>query len=454
MGLFSANLLAELAKGLTGTPPETYPMLKLQAPGQTFRWTSKGYDSLTHGTVQERVLDWGGEFGPEVNLASESVDSWEMRVVVADMGESEAERRQFAREFAKYRGSLRRSPATLYPFLSPNVADVDQFSIPLLVASANQAAPMIFEVTLKPDDTIFQQGVLQKVPLALYFPDANPDDVGGYAPIVYGEHDSNGVGGKGMTRCLHMDTVGHRYLISLGYIKTLAAVYKDGTLVASANYTFSKVIIRGTQFSLVDFTADQNGSEITVDCDGLTENGDGTGALISNPVDIWRHAMVQLGYNDWRQGTFFANSTAPIDMTSIDAAADYLDRASRYKGSFYIPSTPQMKLREFTDLFLRNHPLFGYWSPAVKLSLGFIDENPPATIYPTGSAFIEGDVDEEDGFASSPESSDLITKELNVQYIKNENTGEYGATLKVADLSIDDEVSEELQLDWARRAVV
>lgn len=453
MGLFSANLLAELAKGLTGTPPETYPLLKLQAPGQTFLWTSKGFGSLTHGVAQERVLDWGGEFGPDIDPTSDSMASWDLTLTIADMGETAAERRQFAREFAKYRSSLRRSVATLYPFMSPNVADADTLAIPLLFVSADQVAPMTWAITLKPDDTIMQNGVMPKVPLAAYFPNVHGSAAGHYAPIVYGVHDSQAANGKGFIPCPYVDTVGFRYMLSQGRISALRSIYKNGALV-SAGVSLSIVTIKGTVFSLADFTTDQGDAEITADVDGLTVNADGTGGLITNPVRQWTHAIVNYGYNDHRQGAYFANSTAPLDTTALDAAATFLDAIGPYEGSFYISGTEQQKLIDFTNKFLADHPLFGYWTPLSKIALGFIDHRPPATIYPTGASFVEADVDEEgDVGISVSYNADFVERENNVQYIRSESTGEYHASLKVADLSVQDDVSVSLQLDWAARRI-
>src|SRR5439155_1080612 len=80
-----------------------------------------------------------------------------------------------------------------------------------------------------------------------------------YAPIIYGVHNSNGSGGKGFVPCYLVDSTSFKYLVALGHLNTVTAVYENGTLVGSGSYTVGYETVKGALFTKITFTSGRNG---------------------------------------------------------------------------------------------------------------------------------------------------------------------------------------------------
>lgn len=455
MGRLSANAKLALGKGYTkGGTDEPYLVLELVLPSGTRRYGVDGVSSDARGGIEPRIQSWG-----TLRLAIDSLTHGLAEATcqpeLDDSDEVPALRRLFARELAKYPNQHRRSAATIR-LVSPDIPDADTFVVFTgILDGADQVAPMRWRLRLRTDDgplrsTAGKTGAIPRVPLARYFDAIDATVSGFYAPIIYGVHNSNGSSGKGFVPCHLVDSVNFKYVIALGWLNTVSAVYEDGALLASSLYTVGHETFKGALFTTLTFTGAHTGT-ITADVEGLTASSDGTGGLITDPGLIIKHLIVTFGYNDWRSGVYPGDGTAPIDATSFTTVGTFLTTMG-YEGSFYLDGAQQTTLLDVFNKWLADHGAYAWWTNLGKLTIKILDHRPPTTIYPTDPV-LEGDVDELGGF-QAPYSTDQIEREISVQYLRGAVDQKTYQTLKVADLSVTERVSTALQLEWAKASLL
>lgn len=456
MGRLSATAKAAFAKGYTkGGADEPYLVLELALPGETWRLGIQGVSSDARGGIEPRIVQWG-TLAPSIDLLTYGLVETEAAPEFDDADENPALRRRFARMMAKYPNQIRRSAATIR-VISPDIPDVDSFvAFTGILDGADQIAPMRWRLRLRNDDgplrsTAGKTGAVPRVPLARYFDGIDASASGGYAPIIYGVHSSSGSGGKGFVPCLLVDSANAKYLVSLGHIKTVTAVFEDGVLVPAGNYTITFETVKGALFTFIDFTTNRKGV-ITADVEGLTVNADGTGALITDPGAAMLHILVNFGFGDWRGGSaYLANGSAPIDATSFTNVGAYLTTMG-YEASFYLDGEQQTTILQVFSKWLFDHALYAQWTNLGKLMVKFLDYRPPTTIYPT-DPIIEGDVDELGAF-QTPFDTSAIERELTVNYLLGDVESKRYQTLKVSDLSVAERITASIDLDWVRASLL
>src|SRR5574341_1554011 len=135
-------------------------------------------------------------------------------------------------------------------------------------------------------------------------------------PLIYGKHSSQGNTAKGAVPLVALDAEGLKYLVAWGRMKAVDPVYSDGVLkTLGADYSLSfPVSNSGRTYTRVTFVAAQGTKAITADMEGYESVGDGSGALVENPVEEFKHLLVNWIFNDYKSGTWFADSTAPVDV--------------------------------------------------------------------------------------------------------------------------------------------
>lgn len=391
-----------------------------------------------------------------IDLFTYALSESELSPELDDADEVPALRRQFAREVAKYPNQLRRSAATIR-LVSPDFADADSFVVFTgILDGVSQVAPMRWRLLLRPDDgplrsTGSDTGGIPKVQLARYFTQMDPDVQDYFAPIIYGVHSSIGSGDRGFVPCLLVDTLLAKYVVSLGHIKSVTAVYVDGTLISGGAYTVTFETVKGALFTIVDFTSPQTG-EVTADVEGLTDNPDGTGTLLTDPALIIKHLLVNFGFGDWRSGSaWLADGTAPVDATAFTTVGTYLTTLG-YECSLYVSGDAQAGLLDVFNKWLVYHAAYAWWTNLGKLTVGVLDHRPPATIYPSDPV-IEGDSDELGAFAT-PFDSQGIQREISIKYLRGAVDGKLYQTYKVVDLSVSEPVGSSLSIEMAKASVL
>ena len=432
---------------------EAYPVLELALPSGTRRYGTKGVSSDARGGIEPRIAQWG-VLHDGIDPFTYSLTESELTPELDDADEDPALRRLFAREAAKYPNQLRGSAATIR-LISPNWSDADSYvAFTGILDGADQIAPMRWRLRLRPDDgplrsTGSDTGGLPKVQLSRYFTAMDPAVQDHYAPIVYGVHNSSGCRG-GFVPGLLVDTANAKYLLSLGHLKSVSAVYVDETVVAASTYTVTYEVVKGALFTFIDFTSPQTG-EVTADVEGLTDATDGTGTLFTDPAKIIKHVLVNFGFGNWRNGSsWLADSTAPIDATSFDTVGTFLTTLG-HEGSLYLAGDSQVTLLDLFNKFLEDHAAYAWWSNLGKLTVSFLDHRAPFSPYPA-TPLIESDLDDLGGFQTTFDPQG-IQRALDIRYLRAAADGQAYQSLLVSDLSVSEDVTRGLSLEWAKASL-
>lgn len=205
---------------------------------------------------------------------------------------------------------------------------------------------------------------------------AAPNEVQGlYLPVVLGIHDSQALSGAGMvpTVCIAQDaTYGYRYAVTIGQARSVPRVYKNGNLqTLTTHYTVAYPIIGGIQLTTVDFVSATLATDtVTCDVEGLTTDGAAASPCILNPAEQMKWVLVNLVWNDWRTGAYFADATAPIDSAAWARAATYM-QAFRDEGSMRLGGTRDTeRAQDIFGKWLKSEPLVrGAWNLGGQLAV-------------------------------------------------------------------------------------
>jgi len=116
------------------------------------------------------------------------------------------------------------------------------------------------------------------------FPNMPTSSRGAFAQIIFGIVSSEGFGGQGAIRLIHVDTLSHRYLVARHPIESVVLWRKaidqhEYSVVDESEYTLLDpipMIINGVEWemSFVEFGSDQNGADISADVHGNNLYGD------------------------------------------------------------------------------------------------------------------------------------------------------------------------------------
>lgn len=448
--LFTEAFRRETEKGLSTVGPSSiHNALEVDLPSGTVLWGA-GVSSSAKGMFQANVVQggWSGiEFGVQLEGSEIGAPTLEVKIFDADQ--------TFKREVAKHGRTIRGSAARLWR-VSPSVPDPDAFPrVVLQLDDFAEPEPLFFVVRFRPDDLPIRPdgGVGIGIPIIQAdFPAAHKDALGQFIGPVYGIHDSNGAGNVGFVPTLCVDTVQRRYAWSLGAGKEVRNLYVDEELANTADWTASYLTVNGKLFSIVTVAADLGDSVVTLDAEGLTDEPDGTGDLITNRVEIFKHIAANRLWNNWTSGPYYAESTTPLGLATLAQLAQLLDDIAD-EGSF-IPGFGTENLAG--DVFLRGFlESFGrtvkaWWNNIGQLDFGILDHRP--TSYQDEQLFWEEDM--RGGPPAIAWPVDNITREIVTQYVFDEAAGQYRQTLGVSDLSVRESVSLQRTNPWGARWIV
>ena len=445
-GLFSGPFREETEKGLGGRhgagTPEIFVAFDLVLPGGTKKYSNVGVSSAVRGKYDARVESFG-TIPREVSELDNQLSPIEMNVTILDTD------RDFAMEVGSYRGSIRGSRATIR-IVSPNVSDGDSFlAFDGVLDSYTQPEPMKWELKLIADDRPLRLGKVPKTAITQAdWPAAHGDAIGQYLGPIYGVHNSNGTGNAGSVPALYVDTVDHTYAWMLG-AGTATTVYSAGVGMLTTSYTSTTTTINGKLWSIVTFTSDQGDNEITLDVEGLTDQPDGTGTLITNPVEQLKHFLVNFVWNDWRSGAYYEESTAPLAVESFNRTAELLN-AFGHRGSKRYAGTEQLNALDALNEWLDSHEIKAFWTNQCKLAVRPIDHRTQRLYFDTqvlkGSELALS-------FSRIFDPTNIVQK-VSTQYIYNEAAAKYSQTLEVSDLSVNEDVTVSRALPWSEAEVI
>lgn len=363
----SATLLTAMRQ------PGAMPLwvLELGTGSSKLRFASHYYASTTDGLYHGKVIGWGG-WSRALADRSYSLETVSTTVTVADTD------KVIAALVAGGSGSssVARGAAAVIKRGDPTVATASWYTAFSGVVDARRLQePDVWELTLRPDDLSLRRPVPRLWRIAIAdWPGAPAASIGLLAPIIYGRHDSASLGAAGQVPLIRVG-VGV-YLAGAGILASVDRVYVDGDLQSSSDWTESNPRANGRDYTVVTFTTDPgDDAQITADLQGLTDDGDGSGSLITDPVDQLSNLLSNFVLADWQHGDWNSASSYQIDTASFTAAQTWVSHRG-WAGSRRIADTT-------TGVALLNEwcaswGIYSYWSDAGKIALALDDHEDAA----------------------------------------------------------------------------
>ncbi len=402
--------------------------------GTVLRSSSAGYSSLSRGHYAARVLGWGGW---EVGISQDGVAAPQTTVDLADVDGALA-----ALLAGEYEDEIEEGCESRIIVTAPGL---DDWLIAFAgLATGEQSGPGEIRWTIRVDDLALQ-GVAPRGTwgVGAAWPLAEADARARIAPIVYGEHDGSSAGlGRGQVPTLVLDTVQDIRLVAAGAAVDIVRVWDDDGQVSGSNYTAATTARKGRSWTTITFSAAPTGT-VTVDVQGIEDDGDGGGALLTNAAEQLAHLLSSFYFAD-AAGTAWQPTSARIDSASLAAIATWLDGRTYDGAVAYYQGEARSGydvLREWQESL----GVYAWWSGAGQITFGVrpLDGDPYETEH-----VLRWQSDDLDGrWAPRPERRD-VTPGLSVRH-QPSASGDYLASLEVRDPEATREGSASLDMPWS-----
>lgn len=426
MGLLSANLKAKLAAGNA----DLYWAVVLSLPSSTRRHSDHAVASATGGLYTGLVLGWT-PFKRGCPDSHGHLEITDATVTIDDTDRSLA-----AMANGALANSIRGSVATVY-LAERTLASSDWFSVLVgrVAAPPDWPSPNQAELRLVVNDLPLRAKVPALMTRGLWQYADDTGVIGSPAPEVYGRHDSRGQGDGGMVPTLLVDTTTNLYLVQRLYSLAIDQVYDDGLPIYSG-YTLERVSKRGQVYTCLQFSATPAGA-ITVDMRGIEDVGNGTGALISNPVLVLQHWLTEIGMT--------------CDAALFTTAAAWATKHGKYC-SFRL-SEQRVAMDVLNDMADSMGALV-FFTNTGKIGIAF-DAHDDASSYPGASSLIYkgGGLDDVNPIRLTREY-DQIVDSITGRYSLNSVAGDYTQTLTVRDNALSENADEDYPMPASWAAVV
>jgi hypothetical protein len=227
-------------------------------------------------------------------------------------------------------------------------------------------------------------------------------------------------------------------------------VYKDGVAVTTG-YTVSWPIINSYQWTVITFTATQGTAKITCDITGITDQGAGGGNVLRAPADLLQWLLVNQVFGEWRSGAYLDPATAPVApyyFAELAAAqAQQSHDGSGFYGGSQEPTTGKTLISEFG----KSNEARAFWTLDGRIAVRSLRLRAP-NVYAAEWAELLTQHVLGDEVAFAVESSDLVRK-LTAQYLPSAADGKFMASLIVFEPSVEEDLSDELELSWSAARV-
>lgn len=422
-------------------------LLTVAFPSGTKRYGWPGYASPTNGLYDARLLGVppvarrAGEFG-------HSMEGLEFDVQVEDVDGTIS-----AIVKGAYANALWGQVAVTLQVGEPSVAVgswLTEFSGYLV--GARMPRPRVWALTVRASDAgINSTQVPRILTNAQDFGSCPADNLAKVVPLLYGVHDSDGIGGEGALGLMRVgaDTSAYRYLICLGRAKSLQRVFVGG-VVQTSGYSLEYIERNGRVFSVVKFTSDPGvDAVVTADATGYEATGDGTGATITGAAACLQHLLANFVFaNHQGKANWNSASSYAIDTTKFTAADTFLTARAQTPGRVIKEQTTGLALvQEWCETF----ELYPFWTADGKVAVAALAD-------PGGFAYLsdpwirwEQDCAGED-FALTYEDNG-IEDALEVSYAYQGVDGAYHQTLTLHDTVAMAGVQGSLGMRWSAHSV-
>lgn len=337
----------------------------------------------------------------------------------------------------------------------PSVAEADWFTFFRGVVDGWLSQSGVVSLSCRTDETALR-GFCPKVSLvAGSVPGLVEQSRGIYAPIIYGLHDDQSLGGKGAVKCIPVDattssTANKMWVVGLGVLGDVPRVYKNGTLkTVTTHYTVDTKVWGGASYTVITMVeASVVGDEITCDVEGLTDAGDGSGGVITSAPLQLKHFLTNFVWGDWRTGSWLSESLAPVDTSSFATADVFLSKFGS-EGSLYVGgTTEQTRCSEVLNGWLGSQPMVrARWGAEGKLGLRVIDHASAAYI---STPWVQPERDELEAMQYESETGQLVSR-VSLSYLPGQRAGKLWQSLELQDLGLwqTEKVTEQLRLDYS-----
>ena len=426
-----ADLLAELQR----RPSRCFCVFELDIGGTTRRYAPMWAASAS-GIYKGRVLE-AGSISRSVSDSGYSLQRDNASVTISDENR-ELEGYIFSAGIKSITGTAAR-----IKIVSTAVASSKWFTLFSGVIE-DFSYPSIgrWNFTLKRNDYPLFGNV--KIPYIQSYdwPNAPEASLGLPGQVVYGVHDSTGTNATGMVPTTYVDGSGFRYLISVGAISSLDAVYVDGTESASSNWALDdNVFVNGVQYSVVDFTGDQgDDAVVTVDCAGVLSGS-------TNPASQLEHVLTNLVFGSWN-GADLTPSSFQIDTTYFDEAETFLSDKQLRGGRVITSDSTALSVLEEWCQQVR---IKAFWTYGGKIAVR-PDDHTLTAVY-TVAAHFRQELSPEPEFLSVSYNSRRLLSEVRTQYLYDHAGGQFQRQLTVVNPDAVVDAPASLNLNWRESAL-
>jgi hypothetical protein len=439
VGNLTSAALTEVSK----KDPSVYKVLEIDLPdGTTVRYSRAGggrVNSVSLGPADPKVTRWGtltrsiGDFSGSLPAVTGSIE--------LDDGDSAWQ--QIVNRFGT---ALKWAPVRIKQ-LSPNYSASD---ITTLFSGILEDWPKpkrkTYQLSYRCND-LWLRATIGRVPFRQDdFPAINTELLAALLPIVYGIHDSTGMPHFGAVPLYEIDTGSREYIAGHGSLEDIVRIYRDpeaGALAAS--FTETREVRNGRLYLVASSvtTTPAEGTQLTADVEGYSDQIDGSGTVITNPIDMLKHILVNWAYGSGYQSGAWGTVTssgAPIDETYFTAAAAYATLKNMLASRVYAEKiTVEEVIREFCVTF----GMRVFWRMNGKLAI-----IPRTHILPSAArTWLKWDRDEFGQPSFSGGGVDGYATRALAKYCYQESVGEYQRTVEVRNMLVpaSREVSDEFE---------
>lgn len=448
VGLLSAALKARIRAG-----SELYWLHRISFPGGTKQYSQRPVNSLSEGVYEGRIVGVGRLSRGSMDRAF-SLEPLQLNLTIADAPSPGSSERFFAELLESANGNDIANCAAVTQLTAPGIVPADRFTLHTgIIEESGWESELTYYLRLRTDDRPLRRSFPKDLIALSNWPNAHASAVSKPAPSLLGKFDTGGGTTGGALPTLYVDKAGFRYMVCRRWAKNVNRVYVAGTQVLTG-FTITHPLVAGRRYTLVVFDTDQGDNAVTVDAEGEETIGDGSGTLIENPADQFKHVLVNDIYGDAKDLPL-PDTTAPIDTAWFDLAADFLD-ARGHKGARYQGGDTRRNGKALVDEWCSSYQCRPFWTNLGKLAIRFEDHG-ETSIY-LDDPWLQWQ--RHLGAFKLRYDTQQVMDRVNASYLRNEVRGDYTQTLETRDPRLTlgplDSFAEELpgtpdslELPWA-----